>query len=60
VSLVRNWRERHPRPSGPGRLFLLVALLVLVIIFMLKAPEIVRTFSAVFFPAADSTETTDE
>jgi hypothetical protein len=60
VSLLGNWRERHPRPSGGGRVLILLVLLVLVIVLMIKAPELTRVFSAVFFPAQDSTEVSDE
>jgi biopolymer transport protein ExbD len=59
VSLLSNWRERHPRPSGPKRVIILIVLLVLVVIVMLKAPEITRGFSAVFFPSPDTTEAPD-
>jgi hypothetical protein len=60
VSLINHWRDRHPRPSGSGKVFFLIALLIMVIIVILKAPEITRVFAEVFFPAPDSTETTVE
>ena len=41
-------------------MLILVALLILVIILMLKAPELTRTFSAIFFPSADTTGVVDE
>jgi hypothetical protein len=60
VSLVSNWRDRYPRPAGKGRVLILIALLIAVILIILNATEITRGFSAVFFPPSDTTGVTDE
>ena len=58
MSLVGEWRDRHSPQRGRGRIVWLVVILALVILFMLRAEEIVRTFTDVFF-TDQSTGTTE-
>lgn len=59
MSLVDDWREKHPRRSSRVRVLLYIFLLVMVVVFMLKADSLVRGFTSIFFPA-DSTGTTED
>ncbi|OPL19513.1 MAG: hypothetical protein AVO35_10140 [Candidatus Aegiribacteria sp. MLS_C] len=50
MSLVDDWREKHPTRSSRGRVMFYIFLLVMVIVFMLKADSLVRGFTSIFFP----------
>lgn len=54
MSIVDDWREKHVRRSGRGRLFLYIFLLIMVIFMILKADSFVQGFSRIFF-SSDST-----
>lgn len=51
MPLIDDWREKHPRNSSRGRVVLYIFLLIMVLIFMLKADSLVRGFTSIFFPA---------
>jgi hypothetical protein len=58
MPLIDDWREKHPRNSSRGRVVLYIFLLIMVLIFMLKADSLVRGFTSIFFPA-DTTSVED-
>jgi len=60
MPLIDEWRERHPTSSSKGRVVLYIFLLVMVILFILKADSLVRGFSSIFFAPSDTTATVEE
>jgi hypothetical protein len=60
MSLVEDWREKHPRSSSKGRLAVYVFLLAVVILFIVKANSIVSGFTSIFFPADTPAEEVDQ
>ncbi|MFO8183036.1 MAG: hypothetical protein R6U39_02560 [Candidatus Aegiribacteria sp.] len=59
MPLIDDWRHRHPRSSSRGRVIIYIFLLIVVILFILRADSIVRGFTRIFF-SPDTTETTVE
>jgi ACR3 family arsenite efflux pump ArsB len=51
MSLVKDWHEKHQRTSSKGRVLVYLFLLVMVILFIIKADSIVSGFTRIFFPA---------
>ena len=51
MPLIDDWREKHPRSFSRGRVVLYVFLLIMVLLFMLRADSLVRGFTGIFFPA---------
>jgi hypothetical protein len=46
MSILENWRMRHPGESGStGRLIVLILLLAVVLVFILNSDKIARGFS---------------
>lgn len=59
MPLIDDWRQRHPRNSSRGRVIIYIFLLIVIILFILRADSIVRGFTRIFFPP-ETTETTVE
>ena len=55
MAIIDDWREKHVRKSGRGRLILYIFLLIMVIFMILKADTFVQGFSRIFF-SSDTTE----
>lgn len=58
MSIVDDWREKHVRKPGRGRLVLYIFLLIMVIFMILKADSFVQGFSRIFF-SSDTTAVED-
>ena len=56
MTLVEDWRERHPRKSSKGRVVFYIFLLIKVLIFILKADSMVAGFTRIFFPSDSTTQ----
>jgi hypothetical protein len=59
MALIDDWREKHSRKSGKGKLILYVFLLVFIIFLILEADTFVNGFSRIFF-SPDSSAAVDE
>lgn len=59
MPLIDDWRQRHARSSSRGRVIIYIFLLIVVILFILRADSIVKGFNRIFF-SPDTTETTAE
>jgi len=59
MPLIDDWRDKHPRKSGKGRLVLYIFLLLFILFLILKADTFVRGFTSIFF-SPDTSETVDE
>jgi len=57
MAIVDDWRKKHPRNSGKGRLILYIFLLLFIIFLILKADTFVRGFADIFFSPDSSSET---
>jgi hypothetical protein len=58
MPLIDDWREKHPRSQSRGRVVLYIFLLIMVLVFILKADSLVRGFTGIFF-APDAAEAED-
>ncbi len=53
MSIVSDWRERHPKTSSKTRVFFYVFLLAMVLFFMFKTDAFLKGFSKIFFEAPE-------
>lgn len=51
MPLIDDWRDKHPRRSSKVRVVVYIFLLIMVLVFMLKAETLVRGFTSIFFPS---------
>jgi hypothetical protein len=58
MSLVDDWKDRHPRSGGGGRLLLYVILLIAVILAMTHGKSAIEGFARIFMGSEE--ETTQE
>ncbi len=49
MAIIDDWRHKHPRKSGKGRLIAYILLLIMIAFFILKADSFVRGFASIFF-----------
>jgi predicted Abi (CAAX) family protease len=59
MALIDDWREKHLRKSGKGRLIMYIILLVFILFLILKADTFVNGFSRIFF-SPDSSAALEE
>ncbi|MCD4775788.1 MAG: hypothetical protein K8S15_07025 [Candidatus Aegiribacteria sp.] len=59
MALIDDWREKHQRKSGKGRLILYIFLLLMIVFLILKANTFVNGFSKIFF-STDNSATVEE
>lgn len=59
MPLIDDWRDKHPRSQSRGRVVLYIFLLIMVLVFILKADSLVRGFTGIFF-SPDTASATEE